>query len=46
VTASALQLHPHVTVVIDEKAGKLPERREYYRYVEKMAKGVEHDTGI
>jgi len=46
VTASALQLHPQVTVVIDEEAGELLERREYYRYVEKMAEGVEHDAGI
>jgi len=46
VTASALQLHPQVTVVIDEQAAKQLEKREYYRYVEKMAKSVEHDTGI
>ena len=45
-TASALQLHPEVTVVIDEKAGNLLSRRKYYRYVEKMAEQVEHKTGI
>src|SRR3989449_11409779 len=33
VTASALQLHPHCTVVVDEAAaGKLKER-EYYRWI-------------
>jgi len=46
VTASALQLHPQVAVVIDEKAARLLDRREYYLYVEKMAEQVEHDTGI
>lgn len=46
VTASALQLHPQVTVVIDEKAGRLLKRRDYYVYVEKMAAEVEHNTGI
>ncbi|AKJ64668.1 glucosamine-6-phosphate deaminase [Kiritimatiella glycovorans] len=31
--ASALQLHPHVKVFLDEGAAKKLERREYYRWV-------------
>jgi glucosamine-6-phosphate deaminase len=34
VTASALQLHREVIVVVDEEAGRLLERRDYYRHVE------------
>jgi len=34
VTASALQLHRDVVAVVDEEAGRLLERREYYRQVE------------
>ena len=30
---SVLQLHPHVTVVVDEAAGSQLARAEYYRYV-------------
>ncbi|HXK09307.1 MAG TPA: glucosamine-6-phosphate deaminase [Vicinamibacteria bacterium] len=33
VTASALQLHPHCTVVVDEEAGKKLEEKEYYRWI-------------
>ena len=33
-TASALQLHRDVIAVIDEEAGRLLERRSYYREVE------------
>jgi glucosamine-6-phosphate deaminase len=32
-TASALQLHPHATVLIDEAAAGKLERLEYYKYV-------------
>ncbi|MGY2080561.1 glucosamine-6-phosphate deaminase [Modestobacter sp. SYSU DS0657] len=31
--ASVLQLHPHVTFVVDEAAGSRLERADYYRYV-------------
>lgn len=31
--ASALQLHPHVTVVVDEGAASAMEHRDYYRHV-------------
>ena len=34
ITASALQLHPHVTVVLDEEAASRLERREYYNWVQ------------
>src|SRR6185295_10931821 len=34
VTASALQLHRDVITVVDEEAGRLLERRNYYREVE------------
>jgi glucosamine-6-phosphate deaminase len=34
VTASALQLHRDVIAVVDEEAGRLLERRDYYREVE------------
>ncbi len=30
--ASVLQLHPHATVVVDEDAGAMLERADYYRY--------------
>jgi glucosamine-6-phosphate deaminase len=33
VTASALQLHPHCTVVVDEEAGGKLEEKEYYRWI-------------
>ncbi len=33
VTASALQLHPHCTVVVDEEAGGELEEKEYYRWI-------------
>jgi glucosamine-6-phosphate deaminase len=46
VTASVLQLHPNVTVVVDGDAGKRLKRKEYYLYVERMAKRVEHEIGI
>lgn len=46
VTASALQLHPHVTLIIDEGAASTLKRRSYYVYVEKMAEEYEAETGI
>jgi glucosamine-6-phosphate deaminase len=33
VTASALQLHPHCTVVVDEAAGAGLEEKDYYRWI-------------
>ena len=35
VTASALQLHRDVIAIVDADAGRLLERREYYRHVER-----------
>lgn len=40
-TASALQLHPHVCVVLDEQAASLLERREYYRDAERCQQLLE-----
>ena len=34
-TASALQMHPHVCLVLDEDAASMLERREYYRDAER-----------
>jgi len=33
VTASALQLHPHCTVVVDEAAAEALEEKDYYRWI-------------
>lgn len=33
VTASALQLHPHCTVICDEEAASLLEGKDYYRWI-------------
>ena len=33
VTASALQLHPRCTVVVDEEAGAKLKEKEYYRWI-------------
>jgi glucosamine-6-phosphate deaminase len=33
VSASALQLHPHVTVILDEEAGSKLHRADYYKWV-------------
>lgn len=33
VTASALQLHPHCTVIVDEAAAELLECKDYYRWI-------------
>jgi len=46
VTASVLQLHPSVTVVIDTEASERLKKKEYYLYVERMAEQVEHEIGI
>jgi len=37
-TASVLQLHPRVGIVIDEDASSLLKRRSYYKYVEEKAR--------
>ena len=37
VTASALQLHPHVVAICDEAAASQLKRRGYYEHIEKMA---------
>ena len=46
VTASALQLHPHVTCVIDEPASGLLKKKDYYVYVEKIAETIEANARI
>jgi hypothetical protein len=33
VTASALQMHPDVTFVVDQEAGSLLKQKEYYQRV-------------
>jgi glucosamine-6-phosphate deaminase len=38
VTASALQLHPHIIYFLDEETAANLKRRDYYRYVERMAR--------
>ena len=40
-TASALQLHPSVTVVLDESAANWLQRRDYYREVEAVQRELE-----
>jgi glucosamine-6-phosphate deaminase len=46
VTASALQLHPHVICVVDEPASRLLAKKDYYRYVERIAENVQADARI
>jgi len=46
VTASALQLHPSVICVLDEAASQLLTKRDYYKYVEKIAESVESEARI
>jgi glucosamine-6-phosphate deaminase len=46
VTASALQLHPHVTVLLDEPAAEWLQRREYYDEVERIQLQVEQRQPI
>lgn len=40
ITASVLQLHPKVTVFLDEAAAEKLKRRDYYKYVEAMRQKV------
>ncbi len=40
ITASALQLHPRVTVFLDEAAAEKLKRKDYYKYVESMRQVV------
>lgn len=46
VTASALQLHRSVTCVLDEPAAQLLAKKDYYKYVERIAETVEADARI
>jgi len=41
VTASSLQLHPHVTVLLDEPAAEWLQRRDYYNEIEQIQLRVE-----
>ncbi len=43
VTASALQLHRDVVVVIDEAAASLLKRREYYDQVEQVQRELDNE---
>lgn len=43
VPASALQLHPNVTVLLDTSAASLLSRRDYYDYVEQIQRELELD---
>jgi len=45
VTASVLQLHPNVFVVLDEEAASMLSRSAYYVYVERMAEKFEAEAG-
>ncbi len=45
VTASALQFHRDVVVILDESAASLLERREYYDDVENSQRAYEEQTG-
>ncbi|MCX7968760.1 MAG: 6-phosphogluconolactonase, partial [Armatimonadetes bacterium] len=38
--ASALQLHPRVTFIIDEAAASKLQRKDYYKYVHEMAEAL------
>ncbi len=42
-TASVLQMHPKVTMVVDEDASVLLKRREYYKYVQQKAEELGQD---
>ncbi len=42
ITASFLQFHPKVIIIVDEEAGKMLKRKDYYRYAEKMAEKLEN----
>lgn len=46
VTASALQLHPKVTVLLDEPAAQWLQRRDYYDQVEQIQLRVENKQPI
>ncbi len=46
ITASALQLHPKVTVLLDEAAAQWLQRREYYDQVEKIQLKVEQQLAL
>jgi glucosamine-6-phosphate deaminase len=41
VTASILQMHPDVTVILDEEAASKLNRREYYRHAERLFRQIE-----
>jgi len=46
VTASALQLHPDVTVIIDEAAASKLKRKSYYKFVDKMYRMLEEKKSL
>ena len=42
ITASFLQFHPKVIIIVDEEAARMLKRKDYYRYAEKMAEKLEN----
>lgn len=44
ITASILQMHPDVTVIIDEAAASKLKRKEYYRHVDRLFRDLEKKT--
>jgi len=40
-TASLLQLHPRVIIIVDEEAAKNLKRKDYYKYAERMAEKLQ-----
>jgi len=40
ITASALQLHPRVTAILDEEAASELKRIDYYKFVEEAEKKI------
>ena len=41
ITASILQMHPDVTVIIDEAAASKLKRKEYYKHVDRLFRDLE-----
>lgn len=41
ITASLLQLHPRVMIIVDEEAAQNLRQKDYYQYAEKMAEKLE-----
>ncbi|MFN3192150.1 MAG: glucosamine-6-phosphate deaminase [Aureliella sp.] len=46
VPATALQLHPNVTILVDEPAAKLLDRKDYYQHVESIQRELEQNVAL